>query len=266
MLPVILLNILGVGLVLILLLVWAEGSAEWQVFGLATLCCVLVPIWQSVGLFRTCNRHVRETGDNMLPWAGYLILTAILMATVSQTIGSVLSLERFQAPPEVVKAPLILPISEDGRIVRIEGEIDYNVLAALSEALSRHQALKTVVLESDGGLIYAARAIAGIVLEHGLDTHVPDRCASACTLIFAAGQARTLGQEGRLGFHAYGKLTPHHILMVDAGEEQAKDVRFLLERGISEAFLQDIHRAGKDDMWFPDRAILKASGMLTDGK
>lgn len=261
--PVILLNVIGVGLALNLVQRNAEGAGDGLVLSLAVVSCLIVPIWQGVGLFRTCSTHVQETGDNMLPWAGYMILAAVLLATLSQTIGSVLMLERFQAPPEVAKAALVLPVSDDGREVRIEGEIDYAVLEAFNAALERNPGLQQVTLASDGGLIYAARAISGVVLEHGLNTHVVDTCASACTLIFAAGQQRTMGPSARLGFHSYGKRTPNHILMVDAGTEQAKDTQFLRERGVTDAFLQGIHRAGKDEMWFPDRATLNASGFLT---
>ena len=263
LLPVIVLNVICVGLVLNLVQEQARGAAEWLVILLACLCCLVVPVWQCVGLVRCSSAHVRETGDNLLPLGGYLVLVAVLFATVSQTVDSILALHRFQAPPSVATTAIVLPVTDDGRTVHIAHEIDYAVLTALREALERAPEIRTVELHSDGGLIYAARAIAGVVLEHGLDSHVTEICASACTLIFAAGNRRTLAGAAKLGFHAYGKRTPNHILMVDALEEQAKDIAFLKERGVSGQFLERIYQADSNEMWFPDRGTLNASGILT---
>lgn len=263
LLPSILVNVIGVGLGLNLLQKQAQGSPEWLIFGLAALGCFIVPVWQGVGLVRASSAYVRETGDNMLPWGGYLVLVAVVLASVSQTIGSVLALPRFQPPPVVAKAPLVLPIVDQGRTVQIAGEIDYAILTAFRDALARSPEIERVELQSDGGLIYAARAIAGVVQEYRLNSHVSDVCASACTLIFAAGAERTMSEEARLGFHAYGKRTPNHILMVDAGQEQEKDVAYLQSRGISDGFLQGMYRVENDDMWFPDRETLVDAGFLT---
>jgi hypothetical protein len=61
-----------------------------------------------------------------------------------------------------------------------------------------------VTVMSHGGLIAPAMQIGELVLERGMTTFVPgDRtCASACTLIWAAGFPRTVGDTPQIGFHA----------------------------------------------------------------
>jgi hypothetical protein len=61
-----------------------------------------------------------------------------------------------------------------------------------------------VTLMSHGGRIAPAMQIGELVLKRGMTTFVPgDRtCASACTLIWAAGFPRTVGDTPQIGFHA----------------------------------------------------------------
>src|SRR5262245_13862804 len=61
-----------------------------------------------------------------------------------------------------------------------------------------------VTLMSHGGLIGPAMQIGELVLKRGMTTFVAgDRtCASACTLIWAAGFPRTVGDTPQIGFHA----------------------------------------------------------------
>lgn len=260
---VILLNVIGIGIALILLQRALEGGPEAAVIAAAVLCCMIVPVWQVRGHARTCRAHLDDGGDPMLPWGGYLALVAVLLATLSQTIGSLLALERFRAAPvaQVVDAPLA--VSPDGAVL-LSGEIDWAMLSALRAALEGHADIRVVELNSDGGLVYAARAIAGVVDEQRLDTRVRETCNSACTLIFAAGDRRALLEGGRLGFHRYGRPTKFHPIMVDPDDEHAKDIRFLRERGVSDAFLETVYSTGNAEMWFPDREELVAAGLLRE--
>lgn len=259
----ILINVIGIGIALILLQQTLTGAPAAAVILAAVICSIVVPVWQVLGHARTCRVHLDEGGDPMLPWGGHLALVAVLMATLSQTIGSVLGLERFSPPPAEPAAEEKLIVSGDGTVL-LSGEIDWAMLAALRSAMEAHPEIASVDLNSDGGLIYAARTIAGVVVQQGLDTTVRETCSSACTLIFAAGNRRVLPEGARLGFHRYGRPTKFHQLLVDPDDEHAKDIRFFRSRGVSDAFLQTVYSTGNAEMWFPGREELLASGMLRE--
>ena len=60
----------------------------------------------------------------------------------------------------------------------------------------------TLLINSEGGSVTAAIAVAEVVKHLGLKVHVPDMCASACAaVIFPAGKTSTLSDHGVLGFH-----------------------------------------------------------------
>ena len=260
---VILINVVGIGIALILLQRALEGGPETAVIAAAVVCCMVVPVWQILGHVKTCRVYLDDGGDSMLPWAGHLALVAILLATLSQTIGSVLALERFRAPPVELAVEQPLTVSRDGMVL-LSGEIDWAMLTALKAALDGHGRIVGVELNSDGGLVYAARTIAGVVVQARLDTRVRDTCNSACTLIFAAGDRRVLLEGGRLGFHRYGRPTKFHQLLVDPDDEHAKDIRFFQGRGVADAFLETVYSTGNAEMWFPDREELAEAGLLRE--
>jgi hypothetical protein len=61
----------------------------------------------------------------------------------------------------------------------------------------------SLILKGPGGDLYAGYQMADVVLEHDLSITIPadTDCASACSLIFAAGKVRIMEAGSRLGFH-----------------------------------------------------------------
>ena len=259
----ILVYLLGLCLLLNSVQELAGGMADGLVFVLVAFCCGPVLIWQGVGLIRTCSTHLTNGGDVFLTWAGYSMLLVVIAMTLSQSVGSVLATRYFQPEPVVEAGPVFLPLRADGRTAELSGDIDYQRRDALHRTLAEQPQVTRIVLQSNGGLVYAARNIAQIIEAQRLDTHVEGVCSSACTLVFAAGRNRTMGSNAKLGFHAYGKVSKFHLLSVDAEEEQDKDAAFLRRRGISEAFLAKIYAGSIDTLWQPDRQELIEAGVLT---
>ena len=60
-----------------------------------------------------------------------------------------------------------------------------------------------IILKGPGGNLNAGYAIAELMLKHNLDVQVPENteCASACSLIYAAGATRRMEPGSKLGFH-----------------------------------------------------------------
>lgn len=88
-----------------------------------------------------------------------------------------------------------------GTVIRIDGPIDQAVADSFIREISARSNLTTVSLNSPGGRVFAALAIARAINTAGLNTSVPsgDECHSACSLIFLAGRERVA--DGLLGVH-----------------------------------------------------------------
>lgn len=87
------------------------------------------------------------------------------------------------------------------QVVTIDGEIDFgDVEQFQSKAGLLNDA--TVVLRSRGGRLVPALRIGEAIRSKGYSTYVHDYCASACALIWLAGQPRYMSPTAQIGFHA----------------------------------------------------------------
>lgn len=215
-------------------------------------------VWQVVGALRAMSRHQRNTPDFLSSVAGFAAILVCIPALVWPQLDRI---AQRNMPP--IKNPInqntgvtLIPT-----VVMLSGDIDFVMFDALEDALAEHETLKRVALDSHGGRVFAARAIARLVRENKLDTHVEGMCASACTLVYIAGQTRSLGPSGRLGFHGYASQS--NIQVNDATQEEAKDRATFLARGVSAAFVDKMFQAAPQDMWFPSAQELLEAKVVT---
>lgn len=165
------------------------------------------------------------------------------------------------------------------------GDIAYEDIGALRSILERHEGrLDTMRLTSDGGYIEAAYEMAAIIEDYGLKTEVHGECASACAILFAAGTERRMNRGGRIGLHpsswgvesmrAYYEDTKDEAgwrdefafaeWVYDEGQRDAnKLISHLLRHGVSPDFAVKVVSVGMGTMWYPTRAELEASGLIT---
>ncbi|MGI9422771.1 MAG: hypothetical protein ACR2PA_06230 [Hyphomicrobiaceae bacterium] len=234
------------------------GIALWVVGGCALLT------WQVVGTAKAARANLTPPSDSFAAWGGYAtILVAVILVGLKMLDG----VSR-HIPPSVAEVDL-----DSGRqqtMVRIvegdlviEGGLDYATNTALADALKRNPNTRRVVFDSTGGHVFAARAIANQILSLRLDTHVEDRCFSACTIAFMAGNNRTLGAGGQLGFHRYSFANRFRVQTVDPVAEQEKDRSYFLTRGVRPDFLDRVFNAENSDLWRPDHATLRAASVTT---
>ncbi|MBS8227840.1 hypothetical protein [Vannielia litorea] len=253
------------------LLLWAmnRALADWPLPALALVDAPLA-IWAVVGAFRTADRALREGGGFIAGFACYAGAGAVLLAAGTTLIARQTpvrtitgeSLSRQAAPSGRPMAELP---EQEGRL-RIAGNITFAHFNALEARLPRG-GVEVVELDSPGGNIYAARALVRLIEEAGLATHAERRCYSACTLVFAAGRLRTMGEEGALGFHRYflgASANYGPVRHVNAGEEEARDRAYFTRRGVAPAFLERAYETPPEALWHPTRAELEAAGLLTD--
>lgn len=96
------------------------------------------------------------------------------------------------------------PPTPPSRAVRIEGEITEATIAQFDASILRDPNINTVVLDSPGGVVLASRDLAMRIRRLHLTTVVPANaeCASACFMLFAAGERRIASPSARIGIHS----------------------------------------------------------------
>ena len=155
----------------------------------------------------------------------------------------------------------------------------------LVDLLLANPDVRTMQLTSQGGDIYAAYAMADVIIDFGLDTYVVGECLSACTMLFLAGDGRAIQRGSRLGFHQsrwdaqnmrefYGGLRASRgwkdefdfsaWVYLDAVNDVLVAMRFMLERGVDPGFAIRTLDANPDDMWYPWRTELEEAGVLRE--
>lgn len=210
--------------------------------------------WQ-LTLIRTARR-IAGTGFASFALA---ILAILTVALTLHTDANRMAMA-YLRPLPVPAPPLALEIEQG--TVYLSGEIGFDSYNAMAAALRKQVKLTHLELNSDGGRISAARGIARLVREAGLSTRVSGTCASACTIIFAAGKRRTLSDGARIGFHGYRLVS--NVTTLDTDAEQERDKAEFIKQGMDPAFVNRALAIPHDDMWFPSRAELRAAGVLTE--
>jgi hypothetical protein len=91
--------------------------------------------------------------------------------------------------------------TEDDRILVIDGDLGENTERNFKQALNENPQVRTILLNSGGGIVSTGLDIAQLIANRHLDTWIPDgsMCASACSVIYFSGANRLA--EGQLGVH-----------------------------------------------------------------
>lgn len=104
-----------------------------------------------------------------------------------------------------LRKPMHFALGRDGVLVA-EGAIDAGSADRLATELdARGEYVRTLSLNSPGGALQDAIAMARLVRKRKLDTEIADGalCASSCPLIFAGGTKRLAGREAAIGVHQF---------------------------------------------------------------
>ena len=126
-----------------------------------------------------------------------------------------------------------------GGVLAAEGSIDPGSAARFAaEIEARGEYVKTVSLNSPGGALDDAMAMAKLLRGKGIATEVADGaiCASSCPLFFAGGPTRTAGPKAAVGVHQFyaasQTATAPAQAMSDAQATTARISRHLIDMGI----------------------------------
>jgi hypothetical protein len=162
--------------------------------------------------------------------------------------------------PEGPEIPARVTLGPVGRDLRLAGDLTAGSAARVAALLAAHPTVARIHLTSDGGLVAEGAAIGALVARRGLDTYVPDACASACTLVFVRGRARYLATGARLGFHApYTVGAGGRPRAVDPAPERAA----YRAAGLPATFVARALAVPPAGIWIPAAEQLRAAGVVT---
>lgn len=230
----------------------------------------LVFLWQVVGVVRACETHIRAGGAMQPVWGVQLALIVAALWTLFFAYSAwPRSLTAHDAVPghslrgTARAAPYSLTVLPDGRALAVDGPFELGITEALERTLAAEPGVAEIALTSTGGNIYAARGLARVIREHGLDTSVPTLCSSACTLAFVGGVERRLAPGARLGFHQYRLDARYPVLSSDPAREQARDRAIFRAAGVADWFIDRMFETAASGMWYPKPTLLHAAGVVT---
>jgi hypothetical protein len=233
---------------------WLAVSATATVFSIVGF------VWLSIGIWRSAGYAQRAF------WgiAARVIVTLSLLVLGSRAVmyGVPYSAEAYRlAVAGDDTPPHQLRLVRNGQGLEIAGGIDFGTAHDVQVLLSAAPGVTTVDLNSIGGWTVEAAKLRDIVRQRHLSTYTSDACASACTMIYMAGQRRYLGPHGRLGFHrsSFPGWTPEQER--DDAREQERE---MVAAGIAPEFAAKAWATPANDLWVPDRVTLVNAHVVTD--
>lgn len=274
------LNTLVTGFALALLALgaanWLEGKTWnvensylfwlWAAVGVTTWALVWNGAW-IVGAMRSSARRVGEGSAPWLAVAGLVgnMLVALAMAfAVTTSLGALLQ-GWWSLYVKGLDAVSITPVrSGSGEVTRLQvaGDLGVGSTRALMKALAQHPQVRVLEITSAGGLVTEGHGMARVALQRALNTQATGACASACTLVFVAGDRRLLTPQATLGFqrsHRLGEAFSTRWSSVDHFV-----ANFYRTRGVPEDFIQRALGTPGWDLWEPGHERLINAGVATD--
>jgi hypothetical protein len=184
-----------------------------------------------------------------------------------------------EAPPfEIVTPPETLTKGASfdlagGGVLAIEGAIDPGAADRFAaEIEARGEYVETVRLNSPGGSVEDALAIARLIRERGYATRVEDGnlCASSCPLILAGGTQRQIGPEAVIGVHqvyGVGSAPPSPAeAMYSAQSTTARVTRHLVDMGVSSELWLHALETAPDRLYYLSAEEMAEYRLTTGGE
>lgn len=179
---------------------------------------------------------------------------------VIRDMGLLTDLQRLD---ELSLDPAQYRVRVSGNELQLSGTVSLGMWQDVQTALRENPGLTNVAIQSPGGRVSPAIAIADQIRTRGLDTSASGRCFSACTLIFLAGENRRVGRFSQFGFHAAYRPAANGERIPSTQINQAIVQRFV-GRGVDPAFAVAAWTTPSDDLWLPDSDQLLAAKYATD--
>jgi hypothetical protein len=157
--------------------------------------------------------------------------------------------------------PAAVEVSSNGIDLVVSGELRQGSADEFRRVMQNSPQVKSVVLDSPGGLLQEGESLATIIAQYKLDTTVQRECLSACTLAFLAGQRRCVPPGKRLGFHAPSRLL--ELAHSTTRQAAAYQRNLYSKAGLSDSFITTALKTSNRKIWYPSDAELLAAHVTT---
>jgi hypothetical protein len=228
----------------------------------------LVTFWQTVGVWRSANRHIarRKLIGKRSPWARLAkiaVALAVLRFIASFASGGLPQLVEtsrmaFLGDPDI--PAYSIRVMRNGTEAEITGGFKYGLTDDFGKILKASRQIKVVHLDSLGGRVGEAIRLHALLRVQGVDTYVASGCYSACTIAFAAGRSRFLAKGATLGFHApaFPGMSKDEL---DAASQDQRQI--FIESGFKKNFVDKALSTPSSDIWTPSAEIMAAADVIT---
>lgn len=252
--------LLSAALVVVALWLSEHFPARYASTAVLTLYTAMLALWlwAIAGTWASASKHVGRGGKAGWASAAKAAIVLGVLKTLGDVGQAVPALEdhlRVAAGYQYGAKPK-LEVRADGRSILLVGGIQDGTADELEAALKVAPAVKTVVLQSEGGWIREGERVGEVIRRRGLDTYVETLCSSACTVAFLASKNRAASPTARIGFHA-----PR---AVGGGNFSDTRLRAIYEAaGLPAAFISRALSTPNSEMWFPTAEELVAARVVT---
>lgn len=96
-----------------------------------------------------------------------------------------------------------MSVSQDGRVLRIEGSVGRNFATDLRRSLESNPALQRIDITSNGGYASSGLEAARWIRKRNLIVRVRSHCASICVAVWSAAAQRQMEADAVIGLHQW---------------------------------------------------------------
>jgi plasmid stabilization system protein ParE len=221
-------------------------------------------VWCIVGAWRSASNYLRENGSRLWGYLARITLAlGALQLLVSVLFGLLPSLGSYWQMARGIDpiGHARFSISPDGRSLRLDGTIGMGDASRMRALLDSEAArnLRRIELVSPGGRLHEAELMAAALKPRGHEVRAVGDCASACTVVFLAGQPRQLTPGARLGFHRASTGTYNPVFEELANQQLEATYRDL---GLPQPLIDKTLDTPSRSMWFAPREDLLAHALI----
>ena len=173
---------------------------------------------------------------------------------------------------EALREAMRFTLQADG-VLAASGSIDRGAAARFeAELAQRGEYVRLVSLDSPGGSLDDAMAMARLIRDKDLATEVRDGalCASSCPLVLAGGASRRVAEKAAVGVHQFYAVTSRDMApeqaMADAQITTARITRHLVDMGVDPALWLHALDTPPRKLYYLSPEELSAYGLTTTSR
>ena len=232
------------------------------------LTSLSVLIWQVVGDWRSLWGAKARGAGRFARWSAAVFIALLTLGipfTVYEYTETRKALKDIETGRDLADGPAYTLTKEDNVLV-FNGIVAWPLVADVRQQLADNPDINVVLLNSPGGDTIAGRRVNDILREHQVATAVLGTCASACTVMYAAGQRRAVGPQGQLGFHASALILMDpmmtRIMNSLTFRSDRLNAQYYRQAGIDDAFIERAISTPSTDLWVPPHDVLLQANVI----